>query len=129
MSGAPRSPFTYAILRAVPRVERGERINVGVVLYCRAADFLGIRIAVDEAKLAAIAPEVDPATLVAPLEAIASVAAGDPDAGPIAALPAGERFGWIAAPASTVIQPSEIHTGLCGDPTAALEELFAEIVC
>lgn len=128
MSETPRSPFTYAILRAVPRVERGERINVGVVLYCRACDFLGVRVSLDTAKLAAIAPDVDPRLLEPPLEALTRVAAGDPEAGPIAALPAGERFGWIAAPSSTVIQPSEIHTGLCDDPETTLEALYAEIV-
>lgn len=128
MSGTPRNPFTYAILRAVPRVERGERINVGVVLYCRACDYLGVRVSLDAAKLAAIAPGVEPSSLQPPLEALTRIVAGDPEAGPIAALPTGERFGWIAAPSSTVIQPSEIHTGLCDDPETTLEALFDEIV-
>jgi len=128
VSGTPRNPFTYAILRAVPRVERGERINVGVVLYCRACDFLGVRVSLDTAKLAAIAPDVEASTLEPPLEALTRIAAGDPEAGPVAALSTGERFGWLTAPSSTVIQPSEIHTGLCDDPEATLETLLAEIV-
>lgn len=128
MSSGPHNPFTYAILRAVPRLERGECINVGVVLYCRACDFLGVRVSLDTARLAAIAPDVDPGLLEPSLEALTRVAAGDLEAGPIAALPTGERFGWIAAPSSTVIQPSEIHTGLCDDPGATLEALFDEVV-
>lgn len=128
MSSGPHNPFTYAILRAVPRLERGECINVGVVLYCRACDFLGVRVSLDTARLAAIAPDVDPGLLEPSLEALTRVAAGDLEAGPIAALPTGERFGWIAAPSSTVIQPSEIHTGLCDDPEATLEALFDEVV-
>jgi hypothetical protein len=128
VSSGPHNPFTYAILRAVPRLERGECINVGVVLYCRACDFLGVRVSLDTARLAAIAPDVDPGLLEPSLEALTRVAAGDLEAGPIAALPTGERFGWIAAPSSTVIQPSEIHTGLCDDPGATLEALFDEVV-
>jgi hypothetical protein len=128
VSSGPHNPFTYAILRAVPRLERGECINVGVVLYCRACDFLGVRVSLDTARLAAIAPDVDPGLLEPSLEALTRVAAGDLEAGPIAALPTGERFGWIAAPSSTVIQPSEIHTGLCDDPEATLEALFDEVV-
>ena len=128
MPDAPRSPFTYAILRAVPRLERGECINVGVVLFCRAHDFLGARILLDGARLAAIAPDVAPETLEPALEAVTRVAAGDPTAGPVAALPAGERFGWLVSPSSTVIQPSVIHTGLCSDPESTLEALFDEVV-
>lgn len=128
MPSSPRSPFTYTILRAVPHLERGERINVGVVLYCRAAGYLGVRVGVDAARLAAIAPDIAAEALRAPLQAIERIASGDPAAGPIAALPAGERFGWIAAPSSTVIQPSEIHTGLCEDPASALSALFSEVV-
>jgi hypothetical protein len=125
---SPRKPFAYAILRVVPRVERGERLNVGVVLYCRQRDFLGARIELDERRLAALAPAVDAGELRGHLEALVRVAAGEPDAGPIAALPASERFGWLVAPSSTMIQPSEVHTGLCQDPEETLRGLFSELV-
>jgi hypothetical protein len=125
---AARKPFAYAILRVVPRVERGERLNAGVVLYCRQRNFLGVRIGLDEARLAALAPEADAAELRRHLETLARVAAGEPGAGPIAALPDSERFGWLVAPSSTMIQPSEVHTGLCHDPADTLWALFSELV-
>jgi hypothetical protein len=125
---AARKPFAYAILRVVPRVERGERLNAGVVLYCRQRDFLGAQIRLDEARLAALAPEADPAEVRGHLETLARVAAGEPGAGPIAALPASERFGWLVAASSTMIQPSEVHTGLCRDPADTLGVLFSELV-
>jgi hypothetical protein len=125
---AARKPFAYAVLRVVPRVERGERLNAGVVLYCRQRDFLGARIKLDEERLTALAPEVDAAGVRGHLETLARVAAGEPAAGPIAALPASERFGWLVAPSSTMIQPSEVHTGLCHDPADTLAALFSELV-
>ena len=121
-------PFAYALLRVVPRVERGERVNVGLVLYCRQLDFLELRTHVDESRLAAIAPGLDPAAICGRLEAIAGIAHGDPDAGPMAQLSQSERFGWIVAPASTIIQPSHVHTGLTKDPEATLDRLFALLV-
>jgi Protein of unknown function (DUF3037) len=123
-----REPFSYAIVRVVPRVERGERLNAGVVLFCRAKKFLAARVALDEARLAAIAPEVEPDEVRAHLEAIVRIADGDPAAGPIARLDQSERFGWLVAPSSTMIQPSEVHVGLCDDPAAALEHLFERLV-
>jgi hypothetical protein len=123
-----RSPFSYAILRVVPRVERGEAFNVGVVLHCRQRGFLGARVALDERKLAALAPALAPATVRRYLDAIVRVAEGDPAAGPIAALDQPERFGWIAAPSSTILQPSPVHTGLCDDPRATLDALFDDLV-
>ena len=123
-----RSPFSYAILRVVPRVERGERFNVGVVLFCRQRDFLGIRTLLDPVRLQALAPGADAAQLAAHLDGLCHAAFGDPRAGAIAALPASERFGWLVAPSSTMIQPSEVHTGLCEDPQATLDALFAELV-
>lgn len=128
MSASAPSPFTYAILRVVPRVERGERFNAGVVLFCRQRDFLGARVGLDEARLAALAPDASAEEVRAHLEALVRVAAGDPDAGAIGALPASERFGWLVAPSSTIIQPSEVHTGLSSDPPATLNALFAELV-
>jgi hypothetical protein len=125
---APRSVFQYAIVRVVPRVERGECLNVGVVLFCRPRRFLGARIHLDERRLVTFAPGLDPATIRPHLEAIERIAAGDPTAGPIAALPRPERFRWLVAPASTIIQVSEVHTGLCEDPAAELEHLVASLV-
>jgi hypothetical protein len=123
-----RSPFSYAILRVVPRVERGERFNVGVVLFCRQRGFLGAKVELDERRLAALAPNTSADDVRAHLEALANVAAGTPDAGAIAALPPSERFGWLVAPSSTIIQPSEVHTGLSDDPQATLDALFRELV-
>ncbi|HEY2769598.1 MAG TPA: DUF3037 domain-containing protein [Solirubrobacteraceae bacterium] len=125
---ASRSPFSYAILRIVPHVERGECFNAGVVLFCRQRDFLGAQVALDESRLAALAPEASAAELREALDGLVRVAAGDPAAGPIAAMPASERFGWLVAPSSTVIQPSEVHTGLSDEPANTLEALFDELV-
>jgi DUF3037 family protein len=123
-----RSAFQYAILRVVPSVERGERLNVGVALLCPERKFVGTRVALDEARLAALAPGLDVAAVREALDALVAVADGDPAAGPLARLSSSERFGWLAAPASTVIQPSAIHTGLCVDPAQTLEHLFATLV-
>jgi hypothetical protein len=122
------APFQYAIIRVVPRVERGECLNAGVVLLCRPRRFLAARVGLDHARLAALAPGVDPATLDTHLAGIERIARGDADAGPIARLGQGERFHWLVAPSSTVIQPSEVHTGLCVDPAEELEHLFERLV-
>lgn len=128
MPAPARSPFAYAILRVVPRIERGERFNAGVVLFCRQRGFLGARVELDERRLAALAPDTSANDVRAHLEALVNVAAGDPDAGAIATLPASERFGWLVAPSSTIIQSSEVHTGLTDDPVATLDALFAVLV-
>jgi hypothetical protein len=112
----------------VPRIERGERFNAGVVLFCRQRGFLGAKVELDERRLAALAPGARADEVLPYLEALTRVAAGDPDAGAIAALPASERFGWLVAPSSTIIQPSEVHTGLTDDPVATLDALFRELV-
>jgi Protein of unknown function (DUF3037) len=125
---AGRSAFQYAILRVVPSVERGERLNVGVALLCPERRFVGARVALDEARLGALAPGTDAAAVREALDALVAVAAGDPGAGPLARLSPSERFGWLAAPSSTVIQPSAIHTGLCEDPADTLDHLFATLV-
>jgi hypothetical protein len=122
------SPFSYAVYRLVPRVERGERINVGVVLFSRPLDFLGARTALDEQRLAALWPGVDAATVRPHLAAIERIAQGDPEAGPIAALDTTARFHWLVAPSSTIIQPSAVHTGVCADPAAELDKLFDALV-
>jgi hypothetical protein len=121
-------PFQYTVLRVVPSVERGECLNAGVVLFCRTRGFLGARVGLDERALRALHPGADPAPLRDHLEALAGVAAGDPAAGPLAALPASERFHWLAAPSSTAVQPGPVHTGLSDDPAATLADLFARLV-
>jgi hypothetical protein len=124
----PPSPFQYAIVRVVPRVERGECVNAGVVLFCRPRRFLAARLALDEARLLALAPDADLAAVRGHLAALARIAAGDAEAGPIAALPASERFHWLVAPSSTVIQCSPVHTGLTDDPEGELDRLVAQLV-
>jgi len=124
----PRSQFQYAIVRLVPLVERGECLNAGVVLLCRPKAFIGARMELDAARLRAIAPDVDPATITPHLDAIERIARGDPAGGPIARLSIAERFHWLVAPASAVIQPSAVHTGLTDDPAAELEHLMDRLV-
>ena len=119
--------FSYTLLQVVPRVERGERFNAGVVLYCRRARFLAARVQLDTAKLAALDPGADAAELSRHLEALAAVAAGTGDHA-VARLEQSERFHWLAAPASTAIQASPVHTGLTDDPAATLQRLFETLV-
>jgi hypothetical protein len=126
MSG--RAPFQYAAIRVVPRVERGELVNAGVVLFCRPRQFLGARTHLDERLLAALSPKCDPAEVRPHLENIERIANGDPAGGPIAALPASERFHWLVAPSSTIVQPGPVHTGLTDDPQGELERLFSQLV-
>jgi hypothetical protein len=121
-------PFQYAVVRVIPRVERGESLNAGVILLCRPKRFLAARTSLEADRLRALAPDVDPLTIETHLAAIEAVAAGDPDAGPIARLGQAERFHWLVAPSSTVIQPSEVHTGLCDDPEDELAHLFDRLV-
>jgi hypothetical protein len=123
-----RHAFQYAVIRVVPRVERGESLNAGVILLCRPKRFLAARVGLDAARLRALAPDVDPATIETHLAAIERIAAGDRSAGPIAALGQGERFHWLVAPSSTVIQPSAVHTGVCDDPAEELDHLFEGLV-
>ena len=128
MPAPPRDVFQYAVVRVVPRVERGEQLNAGVILLCRSRRFMGARTALDERRLAALAPDVDPASIRPHLEAIERIAAGDPSAGPIARLEPAERFHRLVSPASTMIQPSEVHTGFSEDPAAELDHLFESLV-
>lgn len=128
---AERVSFDYAIVRVAPRVERGELMNVGVILYCLAKDYLDAVIALDEARLAAWWPCAEPPdweTLRAHLAAIPRLCAGDPEAGPVARLTQRERWHWLVAPRSTILQTSPVHSGLCDDPRAALEALVASLV-
>ena len=128
MPDAPRNPYQYAIIRVVPHVERGETVNAGVVLLCRSTDFVGARTSLDEGRLRAIAPDADLASIARHLEAIERIAQGDARGGPIARLTTAERFHWLVAPASTIIQPSEVHTGLTDDPALELDRLFDALV-
>ena len=124
----PDTPFAYCVLRVVPDVERAEFLNAGVVLFARQAGFLGARIELDQARLAALAPGCDAEPVARHLQALERVAAGDPKGGPIARMEPSERFNWIAAPASTVVQPSPVHTGVTSDPAARLDRLFERLV-
>ena len=121
-------PFQYAIVRVVPRVERGESMNAGVILFCRPRRYLAARVDLDEKRLKALAPDADPQSVRAHLDAIARIAAGDLAGGPIAALPKPERFHWLVAPSSTIIQPSAVHTGMTDDPAGELDHLFDSMV-
>lgn len=123
------SPFEYALLRVVPRVERGEFINAGVVLYCQEARFLGARVHLDPERLRALDPRLDPETVLAHLEVACRVCAGGPQAGVVGLMPPVHRFGWLVAPRSTVVQPSPVHTGLAEDPEEAIEHLLRVMVC
>jgi hypothetical protein len=120
--------FQYVIVRIVPRVERGERLNAGVVVYSPPLEFLGARVRLDEDRLLALAPGCDGDAVRPYLEAIEAIAAGDPAGGPISRFDRGERFHWLAAPSSTMVQPSPIHTGLTGDPRCMLDHLFQQLV-
>ena len=125
---AAREDFQYAVVRVVPRVERGECLNAGVVLFCRPRRFLDACVELDEARLLALAPDVDLEAVRGHLDALCRIAAGDPAAGPIAALPPSERFHWLTAPSSTIVQASPVHTGLTSDPAAELDHLFERLV-
>lgn len=125
---AAEVPFAYAILRVVPRIERGERLNVGVVVFCRQHDFLDLRAEIDAERLSALAPDLDVGAVRDSLEAIRAVVCGEAGGGTLAALPASERFGWVVAPASTIIQPSQVHTGLTSDPAVTLQRLVDALV-
>ncbi len=120
--------YDYSIVRVVPRVDRGEQINVGVILSCADSDFLDARIEVDEPVLLSVDPSIDLAAVRANLEVIPRVCRGGPDAGPIGALPARGRFRWLVSPRSTIIQPSPVHTGRTTDPAACLEHLMDRMV-
>lgn len=120
--------FDYAIVRVVPRVERGEQINAGIIVSCPTRDYLAARIALDAARLRALSPATDVAEVELALASIPRIAAGDPLGGPIAALPRGERFHWLVAPRSAIIQTSPVHTGICDDPARVLEQLLDRLV-
>lgn len=120
--------YFYTVLRVVPRIDRGERFNAGVVLFARSLRYLGMRWALDPWKLAALSASTDPDFVESQLAAMHAVACGDADGGPMARMDLAERFHWLTSPSSTMIQPASIHTGVTTDPEATLERLFAELV-
>lgn len=128
MTPGTTMPFEYAVLRAVPRMDRGECVNVGVVLYCQAADYLGAAVHVDDARLRLLDPHVDLVAVRAALGAVCDVCDGVPSAGRAAGGSRRARFGWLTAPRSTVVQPGPVHGGLTGDPAAELARLLGRLV-
>jgi hypothetical protein len=123
-----RSSFDYAVVRVVPRVERGERINAGVILQCPVRDFLAAQIALDRERLRAIDPTVDMDEVERALALIPLVCTADPRAGELGRLGRSERFHWLTAPRSTIVQTSRVHSGLCDEPAEALAALLRKMV-
>ena len=120
--------FDYALVRVVPRVERGEFVNAGVIVFCSTAAYLCARIELDPQRLTALSPTVDVAAVESHLAVFPRVCRGGDDAGPIGRLPQRARFHWLVAPRSTIIQTSPVHSGLDADPEAALQRLFEKLV-
>ncbi|MGW0613849.1 DUF3037 domain-containing protein [Streptomyces sp. NPDC002788] len=130
IKGGPRDRqvYEYALLRVVPRVERGECLNAGVLVYCRAEAYVGARTHLDEARLLALDPEADVPGIRAALGAVEAVCTGGPSAGQASSDDPGRRFRWLVAPRSTIVQPGPVHTGLTRDPAAETERLLALLV-
>jgi hypothetical protein len=122
------SSFDYAIVRVVPRVERGEFVNTGAILFCRTYRYLGAIVELNRDRLLALDPAMDIDEVERHLATIQLVCAGDPAAGPIASLTMAERFHWLVAPRSTVIQTSPVHSGMCDDPEKALRRVVETMV-
>ena len=123
-----RDPFEYAVLRVVPRVDRGESMNAGVLLYCQARSFLGARVHLDVDRLRALDPGADPAAVEQALRHAAGVCAADPSVGPAGEEDPGRRFRWLTAPRSTIVQPGPVHAGLTANPAAELDRLLDLLV-
>jgi hypothetical protein len=121
-------PFAYALLRVMPRADRGEAINVGVVLFCRTAGFLALRWALPLQRLHALDSALEIASLESQLRALEAIARGDRAGGAVAQQPPSERFHWLVAPASTIVVPGEVHTGISEDPQRTLAQLFEKLV-
>lgn len=123
-----QNSYDYAVIRVVPRVERQEFVNAGVILWCRDQEFIETRIELDEARLRALDASIDIEAVRRHLQSFAIICAGGPDSGPIGRLPKRERFDWLVAPRSTIIQTSPVHTGRCTDPTSTMERLLDTMV-
>lgn len=126
-----REPYEYVVIRVVPRVERGECINAGVVLICRPRRFLDAKVLLDRSKVRVLDPTMTENALDAiddQLQLLCAIARGLPEGGALAQMEAGERWHLLSAPSSTIVQPSPVHTGLCVDPGAELDELFSTMV-
>lgn len=122
------SSYDYALIRVVPSVERGECLNVGVILFSRTLRFLGVRIHVDEERLRTLAPDLDMAAVQRQLDDIVQICKGGQEAGQLAYMSQSERFHWLVSPRSTIIQPSPVHVGMSTDPEATLEHLLKTMV-
>jgi len=122
------SSYDYALIRLVPSIERGECLNVGVLLFCPTRHFLGIRIHLDAERALALAPDLDLAAVQQQLNALIHICTGGPQAGQLGQMSQSERFHWLVSPRSTVVQLSAVHMGLCDDPEAALEHLLKTMV-
>jgi hypothetical protein len=120
--------YEYALLRVIPSIERGESINVGVLVYCRALDFLGCRTHLDEPRLRALSPSVDVDGVRVALDAVEALCCGGEQAGQAASESPGRRFRWLTAPRSTIVQPGPVHPGLTRDPAAELDRLLDLLV-
>lgn len=120
--------FEFATIRVVPRVERGEFVNAGVIVFCLGRKFLQAKVQIDRERLTTLWPEIDVEMVREHLEAFPRICAGLPDGGPIAQLTLRERFHWIVAPRSTIIQISPVHSGVCESPEAALNDLYEQLV-
>jgi hypothetical protein len=123
-----RHPFEYVVVRIVPRVDRGESINAGIIVYCQALDYLGSKVHLDRGRLSALDPSADPDLIDRALTGVSDVCADGPGAGPAAGEDIGRRFRWLTAPRSTVVQPGPVHTGLTADPAAELDRLLRVLV-
>ncbi|HVW79117.1 MAG TPA: DUF3037 domain-containing protein [Alloacidobacterium sp.] len=122
-----QSSFDYAVIRVVPRVDREEFINAGVIVFCLEKNFLAAKVRVQAERLKALWPEIEVDLIRRHLEAFPKIGAGDPAGGPIARLSLRERFHWLVSPRSTMIQVSPVHTGICSDPQASLDRLFERL--
>ena len=120
--------YDYALIRVVPNVERGECLNVGVLLFCRTQRFLGARIHLEQTRVLALAPDLDLAAIQQQLDAIVHICKGGAEAGLLGQMSQSERFHWLVSPRSTIIQTSRVHMGLCADPVEALEHILKTMV-
>ena len=128
MPASGSDPYSYAIIRVVPDLERGESLNVGVILFCPPRRFLAAKVSLDDERLRALSPSVRPEAVRDHLEAMVATVDGDPRAGRVATLSQSERFGLLASPSSTILQPSPVHTGLTTSPAETLASIFERLV-